>query len=135
MNPYSTARQAYTESSVLTAPPERLVVMLYDGAIRFLGQAAIAMRSDNRSVALVRVQRAEAIINELNYTLDMRQGEVATRLRAIYLFCKRHLTEALIEREPEKIDEVIRLLGELREAWVQVAGQSAAAGESAAAAS
>jgi flagellar secretion chaperone FliS len=134
MNPYSSARQAYTESSVLTAPPERLVVMLYDGAIRFLRQAGTAMRSGNRDVALVRVQRAEAIINELNYTLDMGQGQVATQLRSIYLFCKRHLSEALIERDPEKVDEVIRLLGELREAWEQVAGQTAA-GESAAAAS
>ena len=44
MNPYD-AKRAYTESSVLTAPPERLVVMLYDGAIRFLSQAAVAMRA------------------------------------------------------------------------------------------
>jgi flagellar secretion chaperone FliS len=135
MNPYSTARQAYTESSVLTAPPERLVVMLYDGAIRFLRQASTAMRSGNRGIALVRVQRAEAIINELNLSLDLSQGEISTRLRSIYLFCKRHLSEALIERDADKVDEVIRLLGDLREAWEQIAGRASAAGESAAAAS
>ena len=73
MNPYD-AKRAYTESSILTAPPERLVVMLYDGAIRFLGQAAVAMRADNQRVFLDRVQRGEAIIKELNLTLNMRQG-------------------------------------------------------------
>jgi len=135
MNPYTTARQAYTTSSVLTASPERLVVMLYDGSIRFLRQAAAAMRSEDRAAALKGVQRAQAIINELNTSLDMSQGQVSTQLRAIYLFSKRHLTEALIERSPEKIDEVIRLLVELREAWEQVAGQAAAASDATAAAS
>jgi flagellar secretion chaperone FliS len=134
MNPYSTAKQAYTESSVLTAPPERLVVMLYDGAIRFLRQAGMAMRNDNRDIALVRIQRAEAIINELNVSLDMSQGEISRQLRSIYLFSKRHLTEALIERDPDKVDEVVKLLSELREAWHQVAGQVTAAGNAAAAA-
>jgi len=135
VNPYTAARQAYTASSVLTASPERLVVMLYDGAVRFLRQSAAAMRSQNREAALVGIQRAEAIINQLNTSLDMSQGEVSTRLRSIYLFSKRHLSEALIERDPGKIDDVIRLLADLRGAWEQVAGQAAAAGEAREAAS
>jgi flagellar protein FliS len=135
VNPYTTAKQAYTASSVLTASPERLVVMLYDGAVRFLRQSAAAMRSQNREAALVGIQRAEAIINQLNTSLDMSQGDVSTRLRSIYLFSKRHLSEALIERDPDKIDDVIRLLADLREAWEQVAGQAAAAGDAREAAS
>ena len=124
MNPYD-AKRAYTESSILTAPPERLVVMLYDGAIRFLGQAAVAMRADNQRVFLDRV---EAIIKELNLTLNMRQGgEVSQRLRAIYQFCDLHLTAATMERDPRKIDDVIRLLSELREAWQQIAANPPAA--------
>ncbi len=99
MNPYD-AKRAYTESAVLTAPPERLVVMLYDGAIRFLNQSAVAMRAGNQRVFLDRVQRGEAIITELNLTLDMRQGEVAERLRAIYQFCNVHLTAATVEARP-----------------------------------
>jgi flagellar secretion chaperone FliS len=120
MNPYD-AKRAYTESSVLTAPREQLVVMLYDGAIRFLSQSAVAMRADNRKVFLDRVQRGEAIIKELNMTLDMRQGEVSERLRAIYQFCNMHLTTATIRNDPRMIDDVIRLLSELREAWQQIA--------------
>jgi flagellar protein FliS len=102
--------------------------MLYDGAIRFLGQAAVAMRADNQRVFLDRVQRAEDIIKELNLTLNMRQGgEISERLRAIYQFCNLHLTSATVERDPGKIDDVIKLLSELREAWQQIAANPPAA--------
>ena len=123
---YAGANRAYTESSILTAPPERLVVMLYDGAIRFLKQAATAQRSGQQGVFLDRLRRGEAIIDELNVTLDMSQGDVAARLRSIYLFCKRHLVEAHLERDAARIDEVIRLLSDLRESWQQLAVQGAA---------
>jgi flagellar secretion chaperone FliS len=134
MKDYATVKQAYTESSVMTAPPEKLVVMLYDGAIRFLRQSAVAMRAGNREVAVNRIHRADAIIDELNFTLDMSHGQISTGLRSIYLFSKRHLSEAIVERDPERVDEVIRLLSELREAWQQIAGQAAAASDAAAAA-
>ena len=123
MNPYASAQQAYTESSVLTAPPEKLVVMLYDGAIRFLNVGAVAMRGGDFVQARERVRRAEAIIDELNYSLDMTQGEVAVRLRSIYIFSKKHLLQANLQRDPEALDTVVKLLGELREAWESIAGQ------------
>jgi flagellar protein FliS len=123
---YTTAKQAYTTSSVMTATPEQLVVMLYDGAIRFLSQSAAAMRADNRDVALNRLRRGEAIIDELNVSLDMSQGEVAEQLRAIYVFCKRHLVEAHMERNPDGIDTVVRFLTDLRGSWQQIAAGAAA---------
>ena len=119
---YAGANRAYTESSILTAPPERLVVMLYDGARRFLFQAAVAMREGNIEVSNNRLQRAEAIIDELNNTLDMSVGEISTRLRALYLFSKRHLMQARIKRNPEMIDEVSSLLDTVGDAWRQIAG-------------
>jgi flagellar secretion chaperone FliS len=125
---YAGAHRAYTESSILTAPPERLVVMLYDGAIRFLKQAAVAQRGGQHQMFLDRLRRGEAIIDELNVTLDMSQGgEVAARLRSIYLFCKRHLVEAHLKRDASHIDEVVRLLTDLRESWQQLAVQGAGA--------
>jgi flagellar protein FliS len=123
MNAYASVPAAYKESSVLTAPPERLVVMLYDGAHRFLAQGAAAMTSGDVAHSNDRLQRAEAIISELNATLDMSAGEIAERLRAIYLFCRRHLTEARLERNPAKVETVSRLLGELRASWAQIAGE------------
>jgi flagellar secretion chaperone FliS len=132
MHPYATAKQAYTESSVMTAPPERLVVMLYDGAIRFLSQASSAMRAGNVPTTAERLRRAEAIIDELNVTLDMDQGEVAGNLRSIYLFCKRHLATARVHRDADAVDAVGRLLGDLREAWAQIAANTPARAGSAA---
>jgi flagellar protein FliS len=127
VNGYARAQNAYTESSVLTAPPERLVLMLYDGAIRFLRQGGVAMRQGERSYARERIRRAEAIVDELNITLDMSQGQIPERLRAIYLFCKRHLNQAIISDEAKGVDDVIDLLSGLRESWEQLAQTAATA--------
>jgi flagellar secretion chaperone FliS len=121
---YAGANRAYTESSILTAPPERLVVMLYDGAHRFLFQAAHAMRSGDIAAMNNRMQRAEAILSELRGTLNHEGGgEIAGRLEAIYAFCQRHLLEARLKRDAERIEQVMKLLGELRDAWDQIAAQ------------
>lgn len=126
MTDYANARRAYNQSAILTAPPERLVVMLYDGAIRFLNQAAVAMRSGNTRVAWQRIMRADAILNELDLTLDMSRGDIAQQLRSIYLFCRRQLIEANRDSDATRIDAVGRMLGELRESWEQVAAATAA---------
>jgi len=125
VNPYASP-QAYRESSVLTASPEQLVVMLYDGVNRFLRQSEMALQESNFEVAHERMNRGEAIIDELLATLDMDQGQVADRLQAIYVYCKRCLTEARRDRDADKVALVVRLLAELREAWSQVASSTAA---------
>ena len=123
MNAYAAAAptSAYKESAVLTAPPEQLVLMLYDGIHRFLFQATVAMRGGDLIVSNTKLQRAEAIIDELIATLDHEQGgEVADRLNAIYLYCRRVLGEARIEKSPEKIEHVQGLVRDIRESWVQI---------------
>ena len=125
MRQYAPAKNAYAETAVLTASPERLVVMLYDGAIRFLHQAAAAVRAGDPIRTRDRLRRAEAIIDELNHTLDFeRGGEIATHLRGIYLFCKRRLLECNLHRDAEGITQVAALLGELRESWESVASEA-----------
>ncbi len=123
MTVYAAAPQAYKQSSIMTASPEQLVVMLYDGARRFLTQAAFAMRERQVGRAGERLQRAEAIVHELLSTLDMSQGEVAERLQAIYVFCLRLLSEARLEQDAAKVEQVIELLAELREAWAEIAAR------------
>jgi flagellar protein FliS len=126
MTPYAAAQNAYRDSAILTAPPERLVVMLYDGAHRFLFQAATALRSGDLVTTNAKLQRAEAIIKELRATLNFEAGgELATRLEAIYAFCQRHLLEARLERDPDRIEQVMALLAELREAWEQICSRGA----------
>jgi flagellar protein FliS len=114
---------AYRQQSVLTAPPGHLVVMLYDGCLRFLFQSAYAMREGDRTASLARLRRAEAIIDELTVTLDHeRGGIIASRLQGIYAFSRRYLMEAWRENNADKIDRVSGMLGELREAWAEIAG-------------
>jgi flagellar protein FliS len=79
------------------------------------------MREGQREQSRNRMRRAEAIIDELNGTLDMSYGEVPQRLRSIYLFCKRHLIHANLTMDPAAIETVVRLLAELRDAWNQIA--------------
>jgi flagellar protein FliS len=126
MNAYAAApTSAYKESAVLTAPPERLVLMLYDGIHRFLFQAGVAMRDGNRALSNNKLQRAEAIIDELIATLDHDQGgEIADRLNAIYLYSRRTLSEARIEKSPEKIEHVQGLIKEIRDSWAQICGEA-----------
>jgi flagellar secretion chaperone FliS len=115
--PLASSPSAYRASAILTATPEQLVVMLYDGARRFLYQATVAMQRDDVQTSHLKLRRAEAIISHLRDSLDLDQGDVAVRLQAIYLFCNRHLNEARIQRDPGKIEQISTLLGELRGAW------------------
>ena len=113
---------AYKTQSIMTATPGRLVVMLYDGAIRFFYQAAVLMREGTRGTALERLDRGEAIVDHLLATLDMSAGEIAERLEGIYVWSKRLLLEARRDQDADKVDLVRGYLTELRESWAQIAG-------------
>jgi flagellar protein FliS len=121
MNPYRSASQAYAQDSVLTAAPEKLVVMLYDGLARFLARGAAAFRAEDVAAAGTALNRAGAILDELLSTLDPAAGEIAERLAEIYLFCKRELLAAQLKRDPARIERVAKLLAELRDAWATIA--------------
>ena len=84
----------------MTASPEQLVVMLYDGAGRFLRQAEGSMIDGSWLQASEKLSRAEAIIDELLATLDMDAGEVADRLQSIYVFCKTRLSRRASSATP-----------------------------------
>jgi flagellar secretion chaperone FliS len=119
--------QAYRQGAVLAASRGQLVVMLYDGARRFLRQAAVAMREGQVELGHNKLRRAEMIIAHLDSTLDFEQGQISERLHSIYAFCLGHLGSARHTQDASKLDQVSDLLGELREAWAQVAAEPAAA--------
>lgn len=97
-------------------------MMLYDGANRFLAQAAESMSERKIEEAHNRLRRAEMIISHLLASLDFeRGGEIAPRLASIFIFCQRHLNQARIHRDPQRIEQVRGLLGTLRDAWAQIA--------------
>jgi flagellar secretion chaperone FliS len=115
------APQAYRSNAVLTASPEQLVVMLYDGAIRFLRQADALFQEGAWPQAVERIGRAQAILDELLCTLNMDAGELSERLEAIYIFCAGHLRDARLRKDAARVRQVGQLLGELRDAWAEIA--------------
>jgi flagellar secretion chaperone FliS len=119
---HTAPRAAYQRSAVLTASQGQLIVMLYDGANRFLAQAAAAMNARQVEIAHNKLRRAEMIIGHLQASLDYENGgELAMRLAAIYIFCHRHLNQARMNADPQQIEQVRGLLGTLRDAWAQIA--------------
>ena len=114
---------AYKESAVLSAPPELLVVMLYDGARKFIFQAGVAMRDGQIELTNRKLRRAEDIIQHLRDTLDMEQGEIPANLESIYVFCLRQLRQARFEKNPTSLEHVSSLLGQLREAFATISSR------------
>lgn len=112
---------AYQENSVTTQSRGRIIVMLYEGCIKFLKQARQASHDADYQRKAYFLNKGVAILEELNFALDLEKGgEVARNLRNLYLFMVRHLNQACISNEPHKIDEVISLLDELNSGWKTV---------------
>jgi flagellar secretion chaperone FliS len=114
---------AYKESAVLSAPPELLVVMLYDGARKFLFQAGVAMRDGQIELTNRKLSRAEDIIQHLHDILDMEQGEIASNLESIYVYCLRQLRQARFQKDRATLEHVSSLLAQLREAFATISSQ------------
>ena len=109
---------AYQETAVTTQSRGRLVVLLYEGAIKFLRMAVTEIEEKNWAAKGQHICRAMDIINELNCSLDVEVGgEIATNLRKLYAFMIRHLGQANIKRDARMVEEVIKLLAELNEGW------------------
>ena len=119
---------SYRKVAAQTATPGNLVLMLYDGAIRFLEQARQGFSlTDPLEYNLTinnNVQRAQAIINELDCALNTQEGgELAHTLRGLYGYFDRRLTESNFKKDIVGINEVIKRLMVLREAWAQMLTQ------------
>ncbi|MBA2132296.1 flagellar export chaperone FliS [Capillibacterium thermochitinicola] len=115
-NPYMRYRQTQVE----TAGPLELIIMMYDGAIRFCNQAKMAIEEKNYFEANRLLQRVQAIVDELNFSLNMDAGEIAVNLRSLYDFITAKLVEANIRKDIAEIDRVVNLLTELRSSWAQL---------------
>lgn len=109
---------AYQDNAISTQSKGRLIVMLYDGAIKFMKLAIIEMEKKNYEAKGRYINKAIDIINELNAVLDMDSGgEIASNLRSLYLFMNRHLTQANVKCDPQFVREVIKLMEELNQSW------------------
>jgi flagellar protein FliS len=114
---------AYQQTAIGTQSKGRLIVMLYDGAIKFMKLAVREMEAGNYAAKGEYINRAQDIINELSAVLDVEAGgEIAHNLRRLYLFMNRRLSEANAKRDPQMIAEVIHLMEELNQSWKAITG-------------
>ncbi len=107
----------YKEVEIETASGLKLVVMLYTGAIKFLNIAKDGISNKKLDIANNNIIKAQDIISELMTSLNFDAGEIAHNLYSLYIYINRRLLEANIEKNTEIINEIIKLLVTLKEAW------------------
>ena len=120
MNNY--AMNPYMKTGITTSDSGKLIVLLYEGAIRFLRDAQDGISENNIEKRNNNIVFAVDIIDELRNSLNMSEGkEIAGSLNALYLFMGRHLTAANYKNSFAMIQEVMDMLLSLKEAWEDVA--------------
>jgi len=97
---------------------EEVVLLLYDGAIRFSEKAKEKMEDDDARHRLL--LRAQNVVLELLYALDQEKGgEIAANLAGLYTYCYNQLVEANVYKDIAKVDTTLEILRSLREAWAK----------------
>ncbi|WFA07906.1 flagellar export chaperone FliS [Tissierella sp. Yu-01] len=115
------AYNAYKTNQVMTAPPKKLVTMLYDGAIKNLKLAEIALEEKDFVHVNTYLKKTQDIITEFMTTLNYEAGgDVAKNLYQLYDYMYRRLIRANIAKDVEPIIEVKKYLEELRDTWAQI---------------
>ncbi|RKX23667.1 MAG: flagellar export chaperone FliS [Candidatus Zixiibacteriota bacterium] len=115
MNVYS---NQYQNNQVMTASPEQILIMLYDGAIRFVRQAKFAIEDNRAGDKAIAISKAVAIITEFSNTLDYEVGgEIALNLGRLYDFMIRELSAVNARSEIERLLPVENILLDLREGF------------------
>lgn len=124
MKPYTDPLKAYKETNIRTASQGKLIVMLYEEAIRQLDLAIQELERKTRKLDLVHnaIVKAQDIVTELMVSLDFEKGgDIARNLLGLYLFFNRQLLEANVRKDSTMLKDVRKLLLELKDAWAQVA--------------
>ncbi len=117
---------AYRQTEVQSRTPLELVVMLYEGALRFLDVALAAIHRNDIPARRDALDRVLAIVSELQSTLNVdRGGDLAASLDDLYGFMTRRLMDAAMKNDAAPLDEVRRLLETLRDGWQVIAAQEA----------
>ena len=123
MNPQA-AQQQYLRTRVMTATPEQLQMMLYDGAIRFCEQAKAALEAHDFERSYNMISRVQKIITEMSCTLKRDlMPELCDKLSALYGYVYKKLIEANVQHSVEAIDEALELLHYQRETWAMLLDQ------------
>ena len=116
--------RAYHQTSVQPSAQLTLIVMLYDGMLRYLRKAHTCIEVQDIEGAHNYLMRSKDIVNELLSTLRAEKaGEVGGNLRDLYLYMFRRILEANLNKDPQPVQDVIRIAETLRQGWLQIKSQ------------
>lgn len=112
------AAEAYKRQQIMTATPEALTLMLYNGCLKFMNEGKDAIEAKQWEQANISLQKAQNIISEFRITLNM-EYEISKQLMPLYNYTYDRLVEGNIKGDAKMIQEAIDIIKELRDAWVQ----------------
>jgi flagellar protein FliS len=125
---YQTSAGVYQQAQVATADRGQLLILMFDGGLRFLAQAENGLRNDRLEEFSSQLARAQAVIAELLHTLDHKAGgEIAAQLERLYRFMLEHLVEANLQKSVRHLEQVRRVLSIIADAYREVVAQGPAA--------
>lgn len=110
---------AYQRNAIMTATPAELTLMLYEGAIKFCNIAIVAIEKKDFEKANANIKKAQAIINELRVTLDHKYS-VWEDFERVYDYIARRLLDANLQKDIEIIEDALKYIREMRDAWKEV---------------
>ena len=120
----------YRKNQISTSSQGRLILMMYEGAIKFTSLAVESMAKGDVANQGKYIQKAHDIINVLSFALDFKKGgDVAPRLESLYQFALSQLTLANIKSDKKPLQAVLNILTPLLEAWTQLYDASTNTGQ------
>ena len=111
------AAEAYKRQQVLTATPEALTLMLYNGCLKFMNEGMEALEKKDYEATNTALQKAQNIISEFRITLNM-DYEISHQLFPLYNYVYDRLVEGNLKSDLKQIEEAKTIITELRDAWV-----------------
>jgi flagellar protein FliS len=114
---------AYKQNQINTASSEQLVLMLYDGARKFIKQAIKSLQDGDMQSAHNNLIRAQNIVAGLMSGINFEAGEIADNLFQLYSFMHSHLIQANLKKDSQYAQEVLEMLEDIRGAWAQIIAQ------------
>jgi flagellar protein FliS len=121
---YQTSAGVYQQAQVATADRGRLLILMFDGGLRFLAQAENGLKNERLDEFSSQLARAQAVIAELLHTLDHKAGgEIAAQLERLYRFMLDHLVEANLQKSVRHVEQVRRVLSIIADAYREVVAQ------------
>jgi flagellar protein FliS len=118
------AAKAYLKTQVNTVSPGKLLILLYEAAIKFLNQSKEKMAEKDYAAKGILISKAIDVISELDESLNAQKGgQIAENLHGLYFYCNTRLLQANMSMDPKIIDEVLNILESIKSAFLEISSQ------------